>query len=76
MWRLVRSIPAKWRAAIAVAIAVVLILGLYTVARLRSDSPVRYADAVEHFKYGSTGGEKLTGIPYAIWMILPSLFPE
>jgi cytochrome c553 len=76
MWQVVRSIPAKWRAALAVAIAVVLILGIYTLARLRSDSPVRYADALEHFKYGSTGGEKLTGIPYAIWMILPSLFPE
>jgi hypothetical protein len=29
-----------------------------------------------HFKYGSTGAERAFGMPYAVWMALPELFPE
>jgi cytochrome c553 len=49
---------------------------IYFIARFTSDSTPAYADNVEHFKYGSTGGERLTGIPYSVWMALPGLFPE
>lgn len=34
-----------------------------------------FADDVEHFKYGSIGGE-VNGYPYLIWRELPDLFPE
>ncbi len=76
MLQLVRYFSPKWRAFVAAAILVAVVTGIYLLVRIRSDSPVRYATNVEHFKYGSTGGEKLAGIPYAIWMALPSLFPE
>jgi hypothetical protein len=50
------------------------IVGLYFGVRLTSDSPVAYTDPKEHFKYGSTGGEILNGIPFTIWMALPKIF--
>ncbi len=56
--------------------------GAYLFARLTDDEPVAYADAAEHFKYGSTGGERGFdnqfgfGVPYWIWVSLPELFPE
>ncbi len=56
--------------------------GLYLFIRLRDDKPVTYDDITEHFKYGSTGGERGWGyqfgfgIPYWIWVALPELFPE
>lgn len=57
----------------AAVILIVLIL-VYFWARLTSNSPVEYAELKEHFKYGSTGGEVLTGIPYSVWMALPPIF--
>jgi hypothetical protein len=56
--------------------AVVLLLAVYLAARFTRDRPVDYAGDVLHFKYGSTGGEKMNGIPYWFWVALPELFPE
>ena len=71
--------PAKHRwfriACYALSTAVVLI-GIYLVARFTRDSPVDYREDADHFKYGSTGGERLTGIPYWLFIALPELFPE
>jgi mono/diheme cytochrome c family protein len=39
--------------------------------RFGQDTPVDYADIEEHFKYGSTGGERESGFPYWIWKALP-----
>jgi mono/diheme cytochrome c family protein len=56
--------------------------GTYLTVRLLDDEPVTYADIKEHYKYGSTGGERGWrnqfgfGIPYWIWIALPELFPE
>jgi len=66
------------------AAALLLVIGAaYLVIRLTDDVPVSgEGDAVDHFKYGSTGGErgyKLQlgfGIPYWIWVALPELFPR
>jgi mono/diheme cytochrome c family protein len=66
----------------AVSLVAALLGGIYLVARLRDDRPVTYADAREHFKYGSTGGERGYayqlgfGIPYWIWVAMPELFPQ
>ena len=38
-------------------------LGLYIGLVLMEDEPVVYADIEEHFKYGSTGGERESGFP-------------
>ena len=65
-----------------VVIAATLVGAIYLTLRLRDDKPVTYDDILEHFKYGSTGGERGWrnqfgfGIPYWIWIALPELFPE
>jgi hypothetical protein len=70
----------RWRwwlkATFLVALAVVVLLGLYMAFRFTRDRPVEYTDDVLHFKYGSTGGERTMGIPYWFWVALPELFPE
>jgi mono/diheme cytochrome c family protein len=63
-------------------IATVAAGGTYLAIRLTDDEPVTYEDIAEHFKYGSTGGERGFGnqfgfgFPYWIWVALPELFPE
>jgi hypothetical protein len=66
----------RWKIALLSLTAVVLLLAFYLAVRFTSDRPVDYADDVLHFKYGSTGGEKMNGIPYWFWVSLPELFPE
>jgi len=53
--------------------AVLAVILLWQVSEHRTP---RYAEAVEHFKYGSIGAEPFSGIPYRIWRALPKLFPE
>src|SRR5215472_16933488 len=57
-------------------IALLVLSGLYLLERFTRDRPVEYADDVLHFERGSTGGEKMNGIPYWYWVALPELFPE
>jgi hypothetical protein len=52
------------------------IFALYAVWRFTTDSPNRYSGIIDSFKYGSTGGERTSGIPYGVWQTLPVLFPE
>nr|WP_249115954.1 cytochrome c [Azoarcus sp. L1K30] len=54
----------------------IMIGAIYAAARFLPDEPVTYADPVEHFKYGSTGGERESGFPYWIWQALPQVCPE
>jgi hypothetical protein len=70
---------AQDRASVLVGIVLVIVVVLFAVAvavRFTSDAPVTYPAIEDHFKYGSTGGERSSGIPYSIWMALPELFPE
>jgi hypothetical protein len=67
---------ARWRKIFAVISLVTLLVALYFIARFSRDEPVTYADIEEHFKYGSTGGERESGIPLWIWKVLPKMFPE
>jgi len=66
----------------AAVVAGVVLVGAYLWIRLADDHPVTYESDVEHFKYGSTGGERGWykqygfGIPYWIWVALPELFPD
>jgi processive rubber oxygenase RoxA-like protein len=66
----------KWRVVLLVVVALIAIGCLYLVSRFTRDDPVAYADPEEHFKYGSTGGERESGIPYWIWKVLPKVFPD
>ena len=62
--RLRRAILFLLIAAVGMALALIA-------WRFAQDQPVDYADIEEHFKYGSTGGERAAGIPYWIWRSLP-----
>lgn len=42
---------------------------------LRRDFPVHATD-IEHFKYGSIGNEAENGVPYLVWRVLPTVFPD
>ncbi len=67
----------RWvRIALFVCLAVAAVGGLDLLERFTRDRPVDYADDVLHFERGSTGGEKMNGIPYWYWVALPELFPE
>ncbi len=57
----------------ALAVLLPASLALWLVGRFGSDVPVDYVDPVEHFKYGSTGGEHEMGFPYWIWRALPEV---
>ena len=65
-----------------VTIVVLSVVAIYAAIRLTDDTVVTYADARDHFKYGSTGGERGWkrqlgfGIPYWIWVAMPELFPD
>ncbi len=65
-----------------VVLLVVLGGGAYLAARLTDDEPVTWESDADHFRYGSTGGERGFGkqfgfgIPYWVWVALPELFPE
>lgn len=48
---------------------------LLKVSQNRSNSPVHYADAIEHFKYGSIGAE-VNGYPYLVWRELPTIYKK
>lgn len=41
-----------------------------------AESTVDYVTIDEHFKYGSIGSERYSGIPDRIWKALPELFPH
>ncbi|MBI3897761.1 MAG: c-type cytochrome [Gammaproteobacteria bacterium] len=68
---------APWRRRFLTLLALVLIIVLvpliYLAARFLPDRPVTYANIEDHFKYGSTGGERESGFPYWIWRALPQV---
>jgi hypothetical protein len=70
--------PARkcWRRIWATAATLLIVFGIYLAVRLHRDKPVIYSALEEHFKYGSTGGERDAGIPYWMWKVLPAMFPE
>jgi len=65
-----------------VTVVLLAIVAIYAAARLSDDTAVAYQDVRDHFKYGSTGGERGWkrqlgfGVPYWIWIALPELFPD
>ena len=61
-----------WSVLFASLILVGIVVAIYGV-RFSTDSPVTYSNPQEHFKYGSTGGEREMGFPYWIWKALPSV---
>ena len=69
--------PSRWKRRFVILFALTVVLPativVWLAGRFGGDSPVDYADPVEHFKYGSTGGEHEMGFPYWIWRALPEV---
>jgi len=68
----------RWRfqVLLAIVIAIPLAIGIYAAVRFLPDRPVTYSNIEDHFKYGSTGGERVSGFPYWIWRVLPIVFKD
>jgi mono/diheme cytochrome c family protein len=50
---------------------IVVVVTVSLASRFLADVPVDYADPEQHFKYGSTGGEREAGLPFWVWKALP-----
>jgi hypothetical protein len=68
--------PKFARRAWSAAAVLLVFAAIYFAVRLNRDEPVTFASLEDHFKYGSTGGERDAGIPYWLWKVLPEMFPE
>jgi hypothetical protein len=56
---------------LTLALVFVAVTSLLLVMRFTADRAVEYRDPGEHFKYGSTGGERESGLPYWIFQAMP-----
>ena len=68
--------PRRWRPG---AIAIVILcagLGFVAYEKFLARDISIYPDDEQNFKYGSIGNDGATGVPYAIWIVLPKVFPE
>ena len=65
----------RWRRRFFLLLTVLILLPGIALAllahRFLVDRPVVYESIEEHFKYGSTGGERESGFPYWIWQAMP-----
>jgi len=57
-------------------IVLALIMAASVVWRFSVDRAVSYSNIEDHFKYGSTGGERTSGFPYWIFAVLPEICPQ
>jgi hypothetical protein len=63
----------RWRLAAVAFLALLIDLG-YLYYDFQRDDPQAFSDNPERqFKYGSTGGDRVAGIPVGIWKALPTL---
>lgn len=69
----------RWRRVAIVGgvlLALLLIAGVSALLYVRRDEPEVHAQDEANFKYGSIGSEAGGGIPYWIWRVLPTVFPQ
>lgn len=59
-----------------ILVVVLLTLFLLLSYRYSPSRPTVYAEAEEHFKYGSIGSDIESGLPLKILRVLPRMFPE
>ena len=57
-------------------LVVAVIAAIFAVRFIQRDEPERFANILDHFKYGSYGSEGRGGVPYSLWLALPRAFPE
>jgi hypothetical protein len=66
---------AIWRLAVATFVVAVMGVGIYLFYEYywRDEAEAHFDDPLRQFKYGSTGGDRLVGIPVGIFKALPEL---
>src|SRR5690606_18572726 len=69
--------PWRWRRRFFLLLALLILIPgialIYLANRFLQDRPVVYEAIEDHFKYGSTGGERESGFPYWIWRAMPQV---
>jgi mono/diheme cytochrome c family protein len=69
--------PWRWRRRFFLLAALLILIPgialIYLANRFLQDHPVTYEAIEEHFKYGSTGGERESGFPYWIFQAMPQV---
>ena len=71
-----RSVLHRRHHLVWIAGAAVILASGWAFVRFFTEGVVEYDDEVAQFKYGSAGGARASGIPYAIWRALPEVFPD
>jgi hypothetical protein len=61
---------------LTLVVGIPLLIAIALAVRFLPDRPVTYTNIEDHFKYGSTGGERNAGFPYWIWQALPVVFQD
>ena len=61
---------------LAIPTALAVLVAVFVLPRFLADRPVEYSAIEEHFKYGSTGGERVSGFPYWIFQAMPGVCPK
>jgi Cytochrome C oxidase, cbb3-type, subunit III len=65
------------RARLWIAVALVLVLlGGVAWHKLLREKPLPYVSDADYFKYGSVGVEASSGLPFAVWSVLPDVFGD
>jgi hypothetical protein len=75
-WRRMDLWRRRFWLLLAIVVGVPLVAAILLAMRFLPDRPVTYANIEEHFKYGSTGGERNAGFPYWIWKAIPVIFKD
>lgn len=75
------SLTLQKKRILLIVLAVLVVLGGFLgwfawYKFFREEPEQQFANEAERFKYGSIGAEANRGIPYWIWIVLPSIFPD
>jgi len=68
--------PRRWWVGVIALVVIGAGLGFVAYDKLLARDILIYVDDEQNFKYGSIGNDGATGVPYAIWVVLPKVFPE
>jgi mono/diheme cytochrome c family protein len=60
----------------AFVVVVVVAVGAFVLNFAQRNEPEVHAGILDHFKYGSIGSEATAGVPYDIFLVLPTVFPD
>jgi mono/diheme cytochrome c family protein len=60
----------------AFVVVVLVVVGAVVLNFAQRNAPEVHAEILDHFKYGSIGSEATAGVPYDLFLVLPTVFPD